>query len=247
MNYYNEFDKKTAAWLRELIAQGLIPQGHVDERSIVDVEAKDLDGYTQCHFFAGIGGWSEALRLAGWPTSRNVWTGSPPCQPFSSAGKRKGAADERHLWPKYFSLIRECKPATVFGEQVAAAISNGWLDAVFTDMESEGYACAASVLPACSVGAAHRRNRIFTVGHSGSEDIQRFEPIKQSCTSTPKEKQPDSCNASVFEGLHNKSNTCPSVWPDGFPLPVVACSGFGNAIVPGLAAQVIGAFMEINK
>lgn len=121
MNYYNDNDPKVAAWLRELIAANLIPPGDVDERSIEDVTKTDLEGYTQCHFFAGIGGWSEALRLAGWPADRPVWTGSCPCQPFSSAGKQKGTKDPRHLWPEFFRLIKECKPPIVFGEQVASA------------------------------------------------------------------------------------------------------------------------------
>ena len=90
--YYNEHDPKAAAWLRELIQAGEIPAGDVDERSIVEVQPADLARYTQCHFFAGIGGWSYALRLAGWPTDRPVWTGSCPCQPFSSAGKSGGGA-----------------------------------------------------------------------------------------------------------------------------------------------------------
>lgn len=122
MNYYNEFDKHAAQWLRNLIADGMIPAGDVDERSIEDVRASDLRGYTQCHFFAGIGGWSEALRLAGWPADRPVWTGSCPCQSFSSAGKRKGTEDKRHLWPVWFELVKECRPPVIFGEQVEAAI-----------------------------------------------------------------------------------------------------------------------------
>ena len=90
--YYNEHDPFAAAWLRELIADGLIADGEVDERDIQTLDPADLAGYTQCHFFAGIGGWSLALRLAGWPDDRPVWTGSCPCQPFSSAGKSGGGA-----------------------------------------------------------------------------------------------------------------------------------------------------------
>jgi len=128
--YYNENDPFAAAWLRELIKAGLIADGEVDERSIVDVSPDDLRGFVQCHFFAGIGGWSYALRLAGWPDDRAVWTGSCPCQPFSSAGKGDGADDSRHLWPAWFRLIAECRPVAVFGEQVASADGLGWLDRV---------------------------------------------------------------------------------------------------------------------
>ena len=91
MNYYNEFDPYAAQWLRNLIDAGHIPKGEVDSRSIKDVSASDLTGFVQCHFFAGLGGWSHALRLAGWPEDRPVWTGSCPCQPFSAAGAGGGA------------------------------------------------------------------------------------------------------------------------------------------------------------
>jgi len=164
--YYNEIDPYAAQWLRNLIAGGHIANGDVDERSIADVKADELRGHTQCHFFAGIGGWSIALRLAGWPDDRPVWTGSCPCQPFSAAGAGKAFSDERHLWPAWFSLISECRPPVVFGEQVEAAVGWGWLDAVFSDLEGAGYACGAAVLPACSVGAPHIRNRLWFVADS---------------------------------------------------------------------------------
>ena len=123
--YYNEIDKYAAQWLRNLIAAGHLPAGDVDERSIVDVRPADLKGYTQCHFFAGIGGWSYALRLAGWGDGRPVWTGSCPCQPFSVAGSGKARSDARHLWPAWFRLIKAVQPAIIFGEQVAGAINCG--------------------------------------------------------------------------------------------------------------------------
>jgi DNA (cytosine-5)-methyltransferase 1 len=166
MNYYNEWDSFAADWLRELIKDGLIPDGEVDNRSIADVRPEDLKEFTQCHFFAGIGGWSRALQLAGWSSDRSVWTGSPPCQSFSTAGKGKGKDDERHLWPVFFNLIRECQPPTVFGEQVAAAIRFGWLDDLQTDFEREGYSSAAVVLPAGGIGAPHKRERLFFVADS---------------------------------------------------------------------------------
>lgn len=180
MNYYNEFDPFAAAWLRELIKEGLIPDGEVDERSIIDVNGKDLKGFTQCHFFAGIGGWSYALELAGWSADRPVWTGSPPCQPFSVAGKGKAQDDERHLWPHFFNLIRECSPPTVFGEQVAAAIRTNWFDDLQADMENEGYATAMAVLPACSVGAPHKRERLFFVANASSQRQQGQGELRRS-------------------------------------------------------------------
>lgn len=173
MNYYNEIDDKAAAWLRELVSRKLIPAGDVDTRSITEIKAHELKGYTQCHFFAGVAGWSLALQLAGWPEDRPVWTGSCPCQPFSTAGKGLAQADERHLWPAFFNLIRECRPEHVFGEQVASAIGHGWLDGISADLEAEGYACGAAVLGAHSVGAPHIRQRLYWVAHSHNARPQR--------------------------------------------------------------------------
>ena len=180
--YYNEIDPKAAAWLRELIKQGHIAPGDVDERSISDVKPDDLRGYTQCHFFAGIGVWSYALRRAGWPDDRPVWTGSCPCQPFSSAGKRKGTSDERHLWPHWFHLISQCCPSDVFGEQVASKDGRAWFDTVQSDMEALGFAVGAADLCAAGVGAPHIRQRLWFVAErladarrAGPQGHRRFE------------------------------------------------------------------------
>lgn len=166
---YNENDPRAAAWLRELIAHGHIAPGVVDERSITDLTPADASGPGQRHFFAGIGGWSCALRIAGVPDDADIWTGSCPCQPFSSAGRGRGVNDDRHLWPTWFRLIAECRPAIVFGEQVASKAGLGWLDAVFADLEGAGYACAAADLPAASVGAPHKRQRLFFVANANGE------------------------------------------------------------------------------
>jgi DNA (cytosine-5)-methyltransferase 1 len=169
-SYYNEINPYAAQWLRNLIAAGHIAPGDVDERSIADVRADDLASYSQCHFFAGIGGWSLALRLAGWPDDRPIWTGSCPCQPFSAAGKGAAADDERHLWPDWFRLIRVARPPILFGEQVEAAIGWGWLDLVHADLGSQGYATGFAVLPACGVGAPHIRQRLWFVAQSGGAE-----------------------------------------------------------------------------
>lgn len=158
--YYNEIDPYCAAWLQNLMDAGLIPRGDIDTRSIEDVIPNELRGYTQCHFFAGLGGWAYAMQLAGWGT-RPVWTGSCPCQPFSAAGKGAGFADERHLWAAWQHLIAQRRPAVIFGEQVAAAVGHAWLDGVCADLEGQGYAIGAAVLPACAAGAPHRRDRLW--------------------------------------------------------------------------------------
>ena len=176
--YYNDADSAACAWLRELIAAGLLPAGEVDERSILEVEPADLRGFMQCHFFAGIGGWPYALRLAGVDEDLSVWTGSPPCQPFSQAGQRRGQDDDRHLAPAFLRLVAECRPEFVVGEQVASAAVLGsvggpartttegttdwtWFDALAADLEAASYAVAAAGLPAAGIGAPHIRQRLF--------------------------------------------------------------------------------------
>ena len=161
--YYNEIDPAAAHIIECLIKEGVIAYGVVDKRSIKDVQPEEIQEFTQAHFFAGGGLWSVAARLAGWPDDRPLWTGSCPCQPFSVAGKGKGIADERHLWPDFFRLIRACRPPRVVGEQVAGAAGYGWFDGVQSDLETEGYASRAVDIPACSVNAPHIRQRLYWV------------------------------------------------------------------------------------
>lgn len=174
--YYNEHNTYAAQWLRQLIADGTIPAGDVDERDIRDVRPDDLDPYQQCHFFAGIGGWGGALRLAGAVDGARLWTGSCPCQPFSAAGARAGFADERHLWPAFFHLIRVCRPGIVFGEQVASPDGLLWLDLVQDDMEGEDYALGAPDLCAAGVGAWQARQRLYWLAYTEDSDWWREQP-----------------------------------------------------------------------
>ncbi|MBH9136761.1 DNA cytosine methyltransferase, partial [Pseudomonas aeruginosa] len=171
--YYNEFDPYAAQWLRNLIAAGHIAPGDVDERSIEDVHPDDLKHYTQCHFFAGIGVWSLALRRAGWPDDRPVWTGSCPCQPFSSAGEGAGFDDPRHLWPHFAWLIRQRRPGEVLGEQVASKDAEPWLDLVQADLEAMEYAFGAVAFPSAGVGAPHIRDRTYWVGHAVGKGLEK--------------------------------------------------------------------------
>ncbi len=180
--YYNENDPFAAAWLRELIRDNLIAPGYVDERSIWDVRPCDVEGFTQCHFFAGIGVWSLALRLAGWPDDRPVWTGSAPCQPFSAAGKGNGFADERHLWPAWYWLIANGKrhDCPVVGEQVAAKAGRTWFDLVSSDMEALDHGCGAVDTSAASLGAPFIGQRLYWLAASHDARSQGRWPSERS-------------------------------------------------------------------
>jgi DNA (cytosine-5)-methyltransferase 1 len=216
--YYNEIDPFAAQWLRNLIAAGHIADGDVDERSIVDVRPDDVRGYTQCHFFAGIGGWSLALRLAGWPDDRPVWTGSCPCQALSSAARGRNTAAD--LWPAWLPLISANKPRALFGEQVAQKAD--WLDRLCDDLDPLGYEIGAAVLPAVSVGKDHARPRIYFAGYS-DRDSEPSLPLDDK-----------------VEGLRwNRSDIGRVVPPDGISGRMAIFRAFGNAIVPQIAAQFI--------
>jgi DNA (cytosine-5)-methyltransferase 1 len=168
------------AWLRNLAAAGHISPGRIDGRSIKDVRAADLTEHTRAHFFAGVGGWERALDLASVPADLIVWTGSCPCQPFSSAGSKRGTADERHLWPVWRRLIDQCKPAVIFGEQVASPLGREWLAAVRADLEALGYVVGAADLCAAGAGAPHIRQRLWfgAVHRSTLADPQSLRRLK---------------------------------------------------------------------
>jgi DNA (cytosine-5)-methyltransferase 1 len=291
MNYYNEHDPKAAAWLTELIRSGVVPAGHVDVRDIQDVKPADLAGYCQCHFFAGIGGWAEALRIAGWPANEPVWTGSCPCQPFSVAGGGKGFADPRHLWPVFAGLIKACQPPIVFGEQVASKAGKVWLAGVFADLEAMGYQRAGADLCAAGVGAPHIRQRLFWMAHSHSwryvtsdtrpdqwtvssrnGEYRRLVNMQQSglegfAWDGHDRNQPrrvgqeaagptPACGAAGFwdesiaihcrDGKARRIAVEPEFFPLAYGLPgrVGLLRGYGNAIVPPLAAEFIQSSIE---
>jgi len=241
--YYNEIDPFAAQWLRELIKAGHIAPGDVDERSIEDVTPDDLRSYTQCHFFAGIGVWSYALRQAGWDDDRPIWTGSCPCQPFSAAGKGAGFDDERHLWPAWFWLIDQCRPAIVIGEQVASKNGLAWLDLVQADMEGSGYACGAADLCAAGVGAPHARQRLYWISecapHAQRNEQPRKEPRRGSVGRMGRVEQSVSWDRpwqSAFPQLR--------ALDDGHPRCVGGTDAIRNAIVAPTAQAFISAYLD---
>lgn len=231
--YYNEHDSFAAEWLRQLIKRGYLPSGDVDTRSIVDVQPEDLRGYTQCHFFAGIGGWAYALKIIN-ATDLPIWTGSCPCQPFSASGEQRGTDDERHLYPEFSRLIAACQPTIVFGEQVASKLGRQWLSAVQDDLEILGYRTAAADLPAASAGAPHKRQRLFWLGHANGKGLSRESLRQLGSGSKSYWKDHD-----VLACLDAKLRW---IEPGTFPLAngvsnrVGRLRGYGNAIVPQVAA-----------
>lgn len=245
--YYNENEPYAADWLEQLIREKLIAPGVVDRRSVVDVRPADLAGFVQGHFFAGIGGWSLALRLAGWPDTRPAWTASLPCQPFSVASVHpdtaaKGQADERHLLPDFIRLAGECRPPIIFGEQVRNAIKWGWLDEAFGGLEALGYACGAVVAPALAVGARHERKRLYWVADAGREGWAGHQPLEcvPVAARAPLSIDGDALvrASRALDGDYSDLLPC-----DGLSVQVerLATHGYGNAIVPQLAAHFIAA------
>jgi DNA (cytosine-5)-methyltransferase 1 len=122
----------------------------------------------------------------------DIITGGYPCQPFSFAGKRKGAEDDRHLWPAMFKLIQKHRPTWVIGENVAGHINMG-LDSVLADLESENYRTRTFVIPAVALNAKHRRDRLWIVGHAehdGSSSCGDFGEFQ---------RKPDGTQTTIFE------------------------------------------------
>ncbi len=244
MNYYNEIEPSARKWLRQLVKDGLIPDGYIDNRPIQEVSANELGEFAQCHFFAGIGGWAYALRLAGVPDDEPLWTGSCPCQPWSKgnlkAESSRGFSDSRHLWPTWDGLINEYSPPIVLGEQVADAVGKGWWDVVASDMEKADYACGAIILPACAYGADHERQRLFWVADTGRPRRQRL--VEEQCPSSG-QSAPQSiyCNPLARARRALAGDFADLLSCNGISIGVARgeIKGYGNAIVPQVAAAFI--------
>ncbi|QXN71690.1 DNA methylase [Rhodobacter phage RcMcDreamy] len=246
--YYNDFDEGSVAWLAELMKQGHIPPGEIDRRSILDVCVSDLRGFRQCHFFAGIGGWAYALRLAGVPVDLSLWTGSPPCQPFSVAGRQEGREDERHLAPHFVDLVRVARPGLLLGEQVASAEVFGkapkrargnavpppdwaWIDDLSDRLEAARYAIGANDFPSAGVGAPHIRQRTYfgAVAHECLEHASRHGRIEWG-TEPSQRGAALGCGSGGLADLHGDRRI-----EAGRSQPEAGCNGsFGDRTIGGL-------------
>lgn len=244
MVFYNEIEPYCAQWLRNLIKEGLIADGYVDERSIEDIRPSDLDGFDQCHFFAGIGVWSYALRLAGVADTEPVWTGSCPCQPFSIAAvawERKQFADHRHLWPVWAKLIAAKRPERIFGEQVSSRSGLEWFDLVANDLEKEDYAVASAVLPARIV-ADHIRYRQFFTAYSLCQGWTRYQHIERLSVSMQKALAFTSHSyLGIRRALAGDYTDLLPEYDVTVGVERSATKGYGNAIVAQVAAEFIKA------
>ena len=103
----------------------------------------------------------------------DILTAGYPCQPFSAAGKQRGEEDDRHIWPEIFTIVKAKLPRWCVFENVYGHIRLG-LDQVLSDLEGQGYACQAFVVPACAVDAPHRRDRVWIVAHTVSTGSEAF-------------------------------------------------------------------------
>lgn len=200
----------------------------------------------------------------------DVLSGGFPCQPYSTAGKRLGKDDPRHLWPEMFRAVREIAPRWVVGENVRGLVNwNGGLvfDEVQADLETAGYEVLPFLLPACAVNAPHRRDRIWfisrIISNANDTGLQSRACRRESEISGKAEscERGESCGAittnSVWQNFPTQSPVCRR--NDGIPARLdgitvskhrnESIKAYGNAIVPQVVYQIfkaIEAYESIN-
>jgi DNA (cytosine-5)-methyltransferase 1 len=182
----------------------------------------------------------------------DIVTGGFPCQPYSAAGKRLGKEDERHLWPEMLRAIREIQPRWVVGENVLGLVNwSGGLvfQELQTDLENSGYEVFPYVLPACAIGAAHRRDRVWIVAH----DVKRERNGRPDWNGRGQREQVEIVSHVWRErGQTNgkwkfEPNICRGTYGVSKELDIDRTKrhqSLGNAIVPQVAFQI---FQAINQ
>ena len=244
--WYNEHDNFAATWLENLINARLIAPGFVDRRDVQDVRADDLREFTQLHFFAGIGGWSRALRLAGWRDTWNVCTISCPCQPWSSGRIDRGKLgedDARDLWPTCFVLLAEIKPQFIFGEQVANGIAKRWIERTRRNLKSVDYHFYGEKRKASDYGSPQQRERVYFSANIASARSKRLVTCEDISTARSWRWRGEKDLRIITERPFERSDR----WPeplickgdDGISGRVGQLRAYGNAIDPHVTAQFI--------
>lgn len=267
--FFNDIDPKNCRWV-----ENAFPEFTISDSDVRSINANDVAGFRRCHFFGGIGGWELGLRLAGWPEELPVWTGSCPCPPFSSAGNRTRCVDcggrvvphpkqtgifacvecdsertfdGRHLWPEFLRLIEICRPTVVFGEQVAGFDGLVWLAGIRATLEEIGYGVGAADLCAAGVGSPQLRQRIFWVAYSDGFVVQQKPSAgKQSVFSLDPEANfwGDFTGIRCSDGKQRRIQSGIQPFGYGIPARVGRFRGYGNAIVPQVAAKFVRAFLD---
>jgi DNA (cytosine-5)-methyltransferase 1 len=181
------------------------------------------------------------------PETADIVTGGFPCQPFSAAGRRRGTEDDRYLWPEMLRVIRLAKPAWVIGENVGGLTNwnNGMvLERVCTDLEDENYSVQPFIIPACAVQAPHRRDRIWIVAHTNSQNVERGK-LSQESNGVKVRAIPFSEVWKTREGLLPEAVLCRT--DDGISRRVDRTKSLGNAIVPQVATQIMLTIKQIYE
>jgi DNA (cytosine-5)-methyltransferase 1 len=196
----------------------------------------------------------------------DLLTGGFPCQPFSVAGKRRGAEDDRAIWPEMLRVIREAKPTWIIGENVSGIVTME-LDNILSDLESLGYSAWPLVIPACAVDARHRRDRVWIVAHADSKRgclREAYGSDASNARQSPVAEQGQDARQlepailrmadGIPEGLDGGARFCQ--WPEeDYATPRVTTGikhrahrlkGLGNSIVPQVAEEIIRAITNLR-
>jgi DNA (cytosine-5)-methyltransferase 1 len=186
--------------------------------------------------------------------------GGFPCQPFSTAGKRRSKGDDRYLWPEMLRIIQAVRPTWIIGENVAGIVSLA-LDDVLSELENEGYSCESFIIPACGVNAPHRRDRVWIVAHrngerqlqpEGTQQEQRRRTLdgsKQTSADWDKREAKSHLDESFWQETWIQASTRICRVDDGIPRRVDRAKrlkALGNAVVPQIVEIIGKAIVEIE-
>ncbi|HHB2055623.1 MULTISPECIES: DNA cytosine methyltransferase [Bacillus] len=183
----------------------------------------------------------------------SIVAGGYPCQPFSVAGDRKGEEDDRHLWPEVFRLLQEIRPTWFIGENVAGHVTLG-LDNVLTDLESIGYTSQPFVIPACAIGAPHRRERVFIISFLSNSNCIRYQGSQQLREDISKiekwGKGSFGTTSKLFDDIDWEKRAFQSSFlgrGDGLPNRMDRIRSLGNAVVPQQIYPIFAAIAKIER